>query len=50
MGQKLGRYELIAKIGSGGMAEVFLAEYGSVEGFKRQLVIKRMRPELADRH
>jgi predicted ATPase/serine/threonine protein kinase len=49
VGQKLGRYELIAKIGSGGMAEVFLAQYGSVEGFKRQLVIKRMRPELADR-
>lgn len=45
--ERLGRYELIQKIGSGGMAEVFLARLRGVEGFSRQLVVKRMRPELS---
>ncbi len=47
--ERLGRYELIAPIGSGGMADVFLARLIGAEGFSRQLVVKRMRPELSAR-
>jgi predicted ATPase/serine/threonine protein kinase len=45
---RLGRYQLIRKIGTGGMAEVFLASLEGVEGFKRDLVVKRMKPTLVD--
>ncbi len=46
MVERLGRYELVKHIGSGGMADVFLAKLQGVEGFTRQLVLKRMRKEL----
>jgi serine/threonine protein kinase/predicted ATPase len=49
MGARLGRYELIGRIGTGGMAEVFLARILGVEGFSRELVVKRMRSEIAAR-
>lgn len=43
----LGRYEVVARIGSGGMAEVFRARAAGVEGFEKTVVLKRVRPELA---
>ena len=42
-----GKYELLEQIGSGGMAEVFLARSFGVAGFEKRLVIKRIRPEHA---
>ncbi len=42
-----GRYELLERIGAGGMAEVFLARTFGVAGFEKRLVIKRIRPEHA---
>jgi phosphate transport system substrate-binding protein len=39
---------LIATLGRGGMAEVFLAARGGVAGFTRLVVIKRLRTDLAD--
>lgn len=42
-----GRYQLLDRIASGGMAEVFLARSFGVEGFEKRLVIKRILPELA---
>ncbi len=42
-----GKYELIERIATGGMAEVFLARSFGVAGFEKRLVIKRIRPELA---
>lgn len=42
-----GKYELIERIATGGMAEVYLARTFGVAGFEKRLVIKRIRPELA---
>lgn len=42
-----GKYELIERIGTGGMAEVFLARSFGVAGFEKRLVLKRIRPEHA---
>ena len=45
-GERLGKYELIKRLGQGGMAEVFLAHTESIAGFKKQVVIKRVLPDL----
>lgn len=41
------RYRLIEKLEAGGMAEVFLGEATSVQGFKKRVAIKRVLPHLA---
>lgn len=41
------RYNLIEKLEAGGMAEVFLAQATSVQGFKKRVAIKRVLPHLA---
>jgi serine/threonine protein kinase len=41
-GKKLGRFEVICKLGAGGMSEVFLAWQRGVGGFKRPVVLKRI--------
>lgn len=43
-----GKYELLERIATGGMAELYLARSFGVAGFEKHLVIKRIRPELAD--
>jgi len=43
----LGKYELVRRIGQGGMSEVFLARARSIGGFERLVVIKRLLPKLA---
>jgi len=42
-----GRYTLVAPLGRGGMAEIFLAHSLGAHGFERQLVIKRMHAHLS---
>ena len=44
---QFGEYELLERIATGGMAEVFLARAFGVEGFQKRLVIKRILPSLA---
>lgn len=45
------RYQVIRKIAEGGSAEVYLAEQRGVAGFRRPVVLKRIRAELsADAH
>jgi eukaryotic-like serine/threonine-protein kinase len=46
-GAVFGRYRLVDRIGEGGMSELFVAEATGVEGFTRNFVLKRLRPELA---
>ncbi|MCK6550620.1 serine/threonine protein kinase, partial [Myxococcota bacterium] len=41
-----GKYELLARIGQGGMAEVFRARLPGVAGFEKIVVIKRLLPHL----
>ncbi|MET0386016.1 MAG: serine/threonine-protein kinase [Polyangiales bacterium] len=41
------RYRVIKRLEAGGMAEVYLGESSSVEGFKKRVAIKRVLPHLA---
>jgi eukaryotic-like serine/threonine-protein kinase len=43
-----GKYRLIAELGHGGMAEVFLAIASGPAGFNKLVVIKQIRDQLAD--
>jgi serine/threonine-protein kinase len=41
------KYKVLRKLEAGGMAEVFQAEVESIEGFKKQVAIKRVLPHLS---
>jgi len=43
----IGDYELLRRVGTGGMAEVFLARTSRAEGFEKVVVVKRMLSRLA---
>ena len=48
--QKLGKYVLINRIAVGGMGEIFYGKVSGVEGFEKEVAIKKMLPHLsADR-
>lgn len=49
MAEQQQRYRVIEKLASGGMAEVFRAESAGVEGFKKQVAIKRVLPHLSEK-
>ncbi|MCC7538601.1 MAG: serine/threonine protein kinase [Deltaproteobacteria bacterium] len=46
-GKMLGRYELLQRIGAGGMAEVFLAVRHGAAGFRKAVALKRILPPFA---
>jgi serine/threonine-protein kinase len=41
------KYELLGRLGHGGMGEVFLARQRGPSGFVHTVVVKRLRPDLA---
>jgi serine/threonine-protein kinase len=46
--RNFGKYQLVLKLATGGMAEIFLARLKGVAGFEKLVVIKRILPHLAD--
>ena len=46
--EHFGKYELVRRIGAGGMAEVFLAKEPLAGGLSKVLVIKKVHPQLAE--
>ena len=44
---RLGPYELLRRIATGGMAEVYLARRGGPHGFKKIVAVKRILPQYA---
>lgn len=47
MGTRFGKYTLLEKIGSGGMAEIWKANLSGVDGFEKVLVLKKILPKFA---
>ncbi len=47
-GQVFGKFQLLKKIATGGMAEVFRAKQIGVEGFEKLVALKRILPHLTD--
>jgi serine/threonine protein kinase len=47
VGSHLGKYEIIKRLATGGMAEIFLARVSGLPGFQKMVVIKRILPQLA---
>src|SRR5688500_2055342 len=43
-----GKYTLVAKVGQGGMAEVFLGVSEGMGGFRKLVVVKRLHPYLLE--
>ena len=43
----MGRYQLLALLATGGMAEVYLAKQKGIKGFEKLVVVKRILPHLA---
>jgi len=49
--ETLGGYDLLRRLGSGGMAEVHLARANGIEGFQKLVVLKQILPHLSrDKH
>jgi len=45
--ERIGRYEVLRRIATGGMAELFLAKHVGMEGFEKVVAIKRILAHLA---
>ena len=46
-GARVGKYELERRLAIGGMAEIYLARVTGIEGFEKQVVLKRILPQYA---
>lgn len=46
--ENYGRYQLLKKLATGGMAQIYLARQLGMQGFEKLLVVKRILPHLAE--
>jgi serine/threonine protein kinase len=46
--EQFGRYQLLGRLGAGGMAEVFVARCGELAGMQSLVAVKRILPHLAE--
>ena len=46
-GRKIGKYEILRHMASGGMAEIYLARATGIEHFEKYVVLKRILPAIA---
>src|SRR5262245_25177043 len=46
--ERFGKYEIIRRLAAGGMAEIYLARALGIQGFEKQVVLKRILPQYAD--
>lgn len=46
-GRKLGKYEVLCRLSTGGMAEIFLASQRGLAGFRKLVVLKQILPDIA---
>jgi len=44
----IGKYQLVRRVATGGMAEIFLARAKSIQGFEKLVVLKRILPQHAE--
>jgi serine/threonine protein kinase len=47
-GASVGKYEILRKIATGGMAEIYLARIRGTAGFEKLVVLKRILPQVAE--
>ena len=48
-GDRVGKYEIVSHLATGGMAEIYLARVSAnIRGFERYLVVKRILPRYAE--
>ena len=47
-GFTLGKYEILRKLATGGMAEIYLARVRGIAGFEKTVVLKRILPNVAE--
>lgn len=45
-GRKLGKYEIVCRLSTGGMSEIFLAFQRGVGGFRKYVVLKQILPDI----
>ncbi len=48
MSEEYGKFQLLKKLATGGMAQIYLARHEGIEGFERLCVVKRILPHLAE--
>jgi len=46
--RQIGKYELVSRLSSGGMGEIYLARQYGIEGFSKLVAVKTLQPHLAD--